>query len=169
MRERDLLTLQLEGGDTLRARRVLVAIGRSGDFRRLGIPGEALGHVSNRLHDPTAFAGRRVLVAGGGDSAAEAAVALAEAGAAVTLVHRGAELVRPRPETVARVRALAGIGAGRVALKLSTQVIAIAEHDATLARRHGPRPTRRGRRGVRAHRPRRAARILPPLRHRAAR
>ena len=72
-RDRDGLAVQLEDGGTLRARRVLVAIGRSGDYRRLGVPGESLGHVSNRLHDPGAFAGRRVLVAGGGDSAAEAA------------------------------------------------------------------------------------------------
>ena len=136
-RDRAALTAHLEGGGTLRARRVLVAIGRSGDSRRLGVPGESLGHVSNRLHDPAAFAGRRVLVAGGGDSAAEAAVALAEAGAEVTLVHRGAELLRPKPETVVRVHALAGRGPGRVALKLATQLTAIGEADAALRDTHG--------------------------------
>jgi ferredoxin len=132
VREREGLVVQLEGGGALRSRRVLVAIGRSGDFRRLGVPGESLGHVSNRLHDPTAFAGRRVLVAGGGDSAAEAAVALAGSGAAVTLVHRGEALVRPRPETVARVRALAGHGPGHVTLALGTQVAAIGERHVVL-------------------------------------
>ena len=131
-RDRDGLAVQLEDGGTLRARRVLVAIGRSGDYRRLGVPGESLGHVSNRLHDPGAFAGRRVLVAGGGDSAAEAAVALAGAGAEVTLVHRGAELVRPRGENVERVRSLGGHGPGRIDLRLGTQVTAIGERDATL-------------------------------------
>jgi ferredoxin len=88
--------------------------------------------VSNRLHDPTAFAGLRVLVVGGGDSAAEAAVALAGAGAAVTLAHRGDALLRPRPETLARVRVLAGQGAGRVTLALRTQVGAIHERAAVL-------------------------------------
>jgi thioredoxin reductase/ferredoxin len=131
-REHGALVVRLEGGGMLRTYRVLVAIGRSGDFRRLGVPGESRGQVSNRLHDPTAFAGRNVLVVGGGDSAAEAAVALAEAEAAVTLLHRGEALVRPRPETVARVHALAGNGAGRVTLALRTQVAAIGERSVAL-------------------------------------
>ena len=64
------------------ARRVLIAIGRSGDFRRLGVPGEDLDKVSNRLHDPADFAGKNVLVVGGGDSALETAIALGGAGRA---------------------------------------------------------------------------------------
>ena len=131
-RERDGFTVRLEDGGTLRARRVLVAIGRAGDFRRLGVPGESLGHVSNRLHDPRAFAGRRVVVVGGGDSAAEAAGALADSGADVTLVYRGAELLRPRPETVALLAALAGEGPGRVATRARTQVTAISANEVTL-------------------------------------
>lgn len=60
------LTVHLAGGEKLPARRVIVAIGRSGNFRMLGVPGEELDKVSNRLHDPADFAGRRVLVVGGG-------------------------------------------------------------------------------------------------------
>ena len=60
--------------------------------------------VFHRLHDPKDFRGRDVIVAGGGDSAAEAAIALADAGARVTLVHRSAQLVRPSPANVAGVR-----------------------------------------------------------------
>jgi len=126
------LTVELEDGGPQRAHRVLLAIGRSGDYRRLGIPGEELDHVSNRLHDPGAFQGRRVLVVGGGDSAAEAALALAEAGAAVALVHRGDELVRPKSEIVAALRARAGDGPGKVALTLNTEAKVIREHDVTL-------------------------------------
>ena len=47
---------------SLRPHAVLIAIGRSGDFRRLGVPGESLDKVYNRLHDPADFAGRDVLV-----------------------------------------------------------------------------------------------------------
>src|SRR5262249_55125759 len=84
------LALVSAGGDTLaNAHAVIVAIGRSGNYRTLGVPGETRDHVSNRLHDPRDFAGRDVLVVGGGDSAVEAAVALTDAGAKVTLVHRG--------------------------------------------------------------------------------
>ena len=67
LREGGALTVKLDGGGTRRARAVLVAIGRSGDFRRLGVPGESLDHVHVRLHDPADYAGRDVLVAGGGD------------------------------------------------------------------------------------------------------
>jgi thioredoxin reductase/ferredoxin len=89
-----------------RARRVIVAIGRSGNFRRLGVPGEALDKVTNRLHDPKVYAGQRALVVGGGDSALEAAIALCLAGAHVTLSYRKAELARPKPENVEKLEAL---------------------------------------------------------------
>jgi len=130
-RERGALVVHLAGGESLRARQVLVAIGRSGDYRRLAVPGESQGHVSNRLHDPGAFSGRRVLVVGGGDSACEAAIALASAGARVTLAHRGADLVRPRPENAARVRELAAAGGG-LALALRSRVVRIGQRDAEL-------------------------------------
>src|SRR6185295_8024744 len=63
------LVVHLEGGDPIRARRVLIAIGQSGDFRMLGVAGEDLDKVYNRLHDPKDFAGLDALVVGGGDSA----------------------------------------------------------------------------------------------------
>ena len=90
-----------------RARRVIVAIGRSGNFRRMGVPGEELGKVANRLHDPKDFAGKNVIVVGGGDSAAEAAIALAACGARVTFSYRGEELTRPKPENIEKLKMLA--------------------------------------------------------------
>lgn len=93
-------------GQPFRARRVIVAIGRGGEHRKLGIPGEALADkVFNRLHDPAEHAGKRVLVVGGGDSALEAAVALARAGASVTLSHRGDAFARAKPENAAALAA----------------------------------------------------------------
>ncbi len=96
----EALLIHLADGGPLCARRVVVAIGRSGDFRRLDVPGEELEKVSNRLHDPADFAGRDVLAVGGGDSALETAIALGRAGARVTLAHRGREFARPKPENV---------------------------------------------------------------------
>lgn len=90
-----------------RALRVVVAIGRSGNFRKLGVPGEDLEKVSNRLHDPKDFCGKKVLVVGGGDTAMETAIALTTCGADVTLSYRGTELTRPKPENVEKVLALA--------------------------------------------------------------
>src|SRR3546814_133704 len=70
----------------VQTRSVLLAIGRRGTPRQLGVPGEELDHVVYRLIDPAQYAGRDILVAGGGDSALEAAVALAQQpGTPVTL------------------------------------------------------------------------------------
>jgi NosR/NirI family transcriptional regulator, nitrous oxide reductase regulator len=93
-------------GEPLRARRAIVAIGRSGSYRVLGVPGEERDRVYHRLHDPADFAGANVLVVGGGDTAVETAVALAQAGARVTLAHRKTELSRPKPENRERLERL---------------------------------------------------------------
>jgi len=103
------LEVVLADGERVRARAVLVAIGRSGEFRKLGAPGEELGHVFNRLHDPAEYAGQRALVVGGGDTALETALALAQSGARVTLSYRGAEFARAKPENVAALRARSDI------------------------------------------------------------
>lgn len=87
----------------LLAHRVIVAIGRSGDYRMLDVPGEDLPKVFNRLHDPKDYAGQRVLVVGGGDSALETAIALAAVGAAVTLSYRRGEFARAKPANVEQV------------------------------------------------------------------
>ena len=103
----DELILHLASGAPLRAQRVIVAIGRSGNHRKLGVPGEELDKVYNRLFDPKDFTRRDVLVVGGGDSALETAIALTTAGANVTLSYRRKEFSRAKPENVAKLEALA--------------------------------------------------------------
>jgi NosR/NirI family nitrous oxide reductase transcriptional regulator len=115
-RRGDALVVHVAGGEPLTAQRVIVAIGRSGNYRRLGVPGEDLDKVYNRLHDPAELAGQEVLVVGGGDSALEAAVALDAAGAKVTLSYRKPELARPKPDNVE------ALAASKVAVRLGTQV-----------------------------------------------
>ena len=97
--------------ERVKAKRVVVAIGRSGNYRKLGVPGEDKSHkVTHRLYDPKDHAGQNVLVVGGGDSAIETATALAEAGADVTLSYRKREFSRPKPENQERIERLAGGG-----------------------------------------------------------
>jgi thioredoxin reductase/ferredoxin len=127
------IELHHAGGGSTRARRVVVAIGRSGNFRRLGCPGEEDGRVFNRLHDPAEYAGRAVLVVGGGDSALETAIALGQAGARVTLSYRGREFSRPKPENVERVRALDAA----VQLRLGTKVVRVGDAAAELSGEDG--------------------------------
>jgi hypothetical protein len=76
---------------------VLLAIGRRGTPRKLGVPGEDLSKVVYRLVDPEQYSGQRVLVVGGGDSALEAASSIAEStNAKVALSYRGDAFVRAK-------------------------------------------------------------------------
>lgn len=123
-------------GERVRAQRVVVALGRSGNYRRLGVPGEERKGVHHRLQDPQDYAGADVLVVGGGDAAAEAALGLAEAGAHVTVSYRRDRFVRPKPESVERLHRLAEAGApsgGTLDLVMESEVVAI-EEGATLLR-----------------------------------
>ena len=97
--------LVLDGN--IRAKRVIIAIGRSGNYRKLKVPGEDLDKVYNRLYDPKEYAGKQCLVVGGGDSALETAIALAVSGAHVTLSYRNKEFSRPKPDNIEKIEMLA--------------------------------------------------------------
>lgn len=72
-----------------RARTVVLALGRSGTPRKLGVKGEHLPQVMYRLIEADHYKNKRILVVGGGDSAVEAAVGLAQqSGNQVTLSYR---------------------------------------------------------------------------------
>jgi putative YpdA family bacillithiol system oxidoreductase len=77
------------------AQHVVLALGRRGTPRKLGVPGEELGKVTYRLIDAETYKNCDVLVVGGGDSAVEAAVGLALHGTnRVTLSYRKPEFTR---------------------------------------------------------------------------
>ncbi len=128
-----------KGLEPLRAKTVIIAIGRSGNYRRMGIPGEKHDKVSNRLHDPAKLAGKNVLVVGGGDSAVEAAIATAEADTEnkghVTLAYRGPELTRPKPDNIKRLMEHAR--AGTIDLQLATSPTRVDETSVTLQTKNG--------------------------------
>lgn len=100
-----------------RSRAVLLAIGRRGTPRKLGVPGEELPKTVYRLTDPDQYRGQHVLVVGGGDSAIEAAVAIAaEAGTSVTLSYRGEAFGRIKQKNRERLAAAEEGGILRVML-----------------------------------------------------
>ena len=81
----------------LKTRAVLLAIGRRGTPRKLGVPGEELNKVVYRLIDPAQYRGQHVLIVGGGDSALEAAYSIAdEDGTTVTLSYRSESFSRAK-------------------------------------------------------------------------
>jgi len=120
-------TVRTSAGE-YRARRVVLAIGRRGVPRKLGVPGEDQSKVAYSLREPEAYAGDRVLVVGGGDSAVEAALSLAEiAGTAVTLSYRKDRFTRIKPKN--HERGLAAEQDGSVQFLWSTTVTEIgADH-----------------------------------------
>lgn len=111
---------------SLRASRVVLAIGRRGAVRKLPltIPDEALSQVHYHLADARTFEGKRAVVIGLGDVAMETAIALSEqTGSVVSLIHRGAEFSRGSARNIAAVRARAA--SGKLRLLLQTEVLAI--------------------------------------------
>jgi thioredoxin reductase (NADPH) len=88
------LDVRTRGGGrrTRRAGAVVLATGYYDHPNLLGIAGEELPHVSHYYSEPHPYYRRPVVVVGGKNSAAEAALDLHRAGARVTLVHRGAAL-----------------------------------------------------------------------------
>ncbi len=120
------------------AARVLLAIGRRGTPRKLGVPGEDLPKVVYRLIDPDQYIGQKVLVVGGGDSALEAAASVAEArGTQVTLSYRGDAFQRAKQAN--RQRVAAAEKAGKLTVLLKSQVrriepkMVMIEHDGRLS------------------------------------
>jgi thioredoxin reductase (NADPH) len=112
-------------------RSVLLAIGRRGTPRKLGVPGEDLPKVVYRLIEPSQYADRRVLVVGGGDAAVETAVALAEtAGTDVALAYRRGSFVRTRRHNRELIQGLAE--AGKVKLFLNATVEAIRPQEVVM-------------------------------------
>jgi thioredoxin reductase len=112
------------GEQVFRARRVVLALGRRGNPRKLGVPGEELGHVFYDIVEMEAFAGRNVLVVGGGDSAVESALGLAnQDGTKVTLSYRGKEFGRVKDRNRAKIDAAVKSGQVRLMLESETKVI----------------------------------------------
>jgi dihydropyrimidine dehydrogenase (NAD+) subunit PreT len=116
---------------TLRARKVVLCLGRRGTPRKLGVPGEDLPKVVYDLVDAASYENRNILVVGGGDSAIEAAVALSEQeGNQVTLSYRKHAFFRIKPKNEKRLEQ--SIAQGKLNLLFSSQVQDIDKDSVTL-------------------------------------
>jgi NosR/NirI family nitrous oxide reductase transcriptional regulator len=133
---RDGALLRVETSDgTTSTLRVVLALGKSGNSRKLGAAGDDLPKVYDRLFDPADFNGSKVLVVGGGDSALEASIALAGAGAEVTHSYRGASFSRPKEDNVRSFEALAAGGA--IDVRLESTVKEVSGDEVLLAQTSG--------------------------------
>ena len=134
----DLIVLHHAGNTTTRAHRVIVAIGRSGNFRKLGCHGEDLDKVYNRLYDPKEFAGREVLVVGGGDAALETSIAVAACGGKVTHSYRRKEFSRPKAENLEKLLMLSKNPAAPVAIQHPTSARVTTAASSDMRGDHAP-------------------------------
>jgi thioredoxin reductase (NADPH) len=111
-----------------RTRRVVLATGRRGTPRRLGVPGEELGKVIYDIAEMECFAGQRMLVVGGGDSAVESALGLArQPGTVVTLSYRGDSFSRAKERN--RTKLETAVAEGSVRALLRSEVRAVHEQE----------------------------------------
>jgi thioredoxin reductase (NADPH) len=115
-----------------RARKLVLATGYYDLPNKLKIPGEELSKVQHYYNDPHPFFGLDVVVIGGKNSAAIAALELWRHGARVTLVHRGAELHKHvkywiLPDINNRIKD------GAITAYFSSTVTRITEDDVTIA------------------------------------
>lgn len=109
------------GGQEYRARRVVLAMGRRGTPRRLGVPGEEMEKVFYDIVEMDDFKGRHVLVVGGGDSAVESALGLAnQPGTTVTMSYRGEQFSKVKPRLWEKLERAAT--SGRVTRVMSSTV-----------------------------------------------
>ena len=113
---------------------VVLALGTRGSPRRLGVPGEDLPKVHYRLLEPQEFSGKHALVVGGGNSAVESALSLADHGgcASVSISYRRDQFVRCRSDNRRRIDD--AIARGAVRALMSTEVLQIEPRSVTLSR-----------------------------------
>jgi len=117
--------------DTYKTRAVLLAIGRRGTPRTLGVPGEDKTKVVYRLIDPEQYKNQHVLVVGGGDSALEAAVSIAnEAGTTVTLSYRSEAFSRAKEKN--RIKVDNAQKKGKLNVLMSSNVKEVTDDKVTI-------------------------------------
>jgi thioredoxin reductase (NADPH) len=128
---------KLEDGIEARyeGKKIVVATGYYDLPNKLGVPGEELPHVSHYYTEPHEYWRQDVVVVGGKNSAAEAALDLYRNGARVALIHRGKELGKTikywvRPDIENRIKA------GQIQALLEARVDEITR-DAVAVEQHG--------------------------------
>ena len=117
-------------GDEYTAARILLAIGRRGTPRKLNVPGETKEKVAYRLLEPEEISGKNIIVVGGGDSAVESALLLADNNH-VILSYRSDAFNRIKPiNSMALNKAVAG---GKLELLLSSNILSIEDDSVNIS------------------------------------
>lgn len=103
-RESDGIFTVRSANNQYRTHAVILALGKTGTPRKLGVPGEELPKVMYRLIEADHYVNKKILVVGGGDSAVEAAMGLGnQPGNRVTLCYRSAQFSRIKERNAKRI------------------------------------------------------------------
>ena len=114
-----------------RAPAVVLALGRTGTPRKLGIKGEGLPKVMYRLIEADHYTNKRILIVGGGDSAVEAAMGLAnQVGNQVTLSYRKEQFSRIKQRNAKRIEEC--MHRGKVTVLFNSVPIEVRQHSVLL-------------------------------------
>ena len=122
--EKDGFIVTIIDGTTYSTQKVLLAIGRRGTPRKLNIPGEVSTKVAYRLLEPELINGKNIVVVGGGDSAVESALLLADENK-VTLSYRKDTFSRLKPGNKQKLEE--AIAASKFEVLLNSNLISIED------------------------------------------
>jgi len=110
---------------------IILAIGRRGSPRKLNVPGEEKEKVYYRLLEPEHIKEQRILVVGGGDSAIESAILLADEGNEVTLSYRSDSFSRVKPRNLERIQQYGA--SQKISVLFKSNVIEITDKEVHLS------------------------------------
>jgi thioredoxin reductase (NADPH) len=120
----DFFSVLTEDGDVYNSSNVVLALGRRGSPKKLGVPGEELGKVSYKLIEAENYNDCDILVVGGGDSAVESAMALAnQRNNRITLSYRGDAFKSIKPRNRERIKRYIDEGEINVVFKSNVKEI----------------------------------------------
>ena len=122
--------IETHSGDHYTSGFVLLAIGRRGTPRKLGIPGEGLEKVAYRLLEADSIEGKEIVVVGGGDSAIESALLLAVQNN-VILSYRNEAFSRIKPKNLEKINA--AISDKSIVVRFNTSLLEITKDEVTIA------------------------------------
>jgi thioredoxin reductase (NADPH) len=117
-------------GEEFTCETILLAIGRRGTPRKLNIPGEMKEKVAYRLIEPELITGKHIIVVGGGDSAVESALMLADKNH-VTISYRNEVFSRIKSQNTILLNK--AVSEGKLEVMLNTNLLSIEDESVLLA------------------------------------
>ena len=121
----DMFKIETTNGDDYTTKTVLLSIGRRGTPKKLNITGENSEKVAYRLLEPEEIQNKKILIVGGGDSAIEAALLLADKNK-VTISYRNDSFNRLKTKNTEKINV--AIKKGLVDVKFNSTLISIQAH-----------------------------------------